>query len=852
MKGLIQLALCSVMLVLAAPAFAQSVEPSVRSRQIYADVPFELQVIANGFEDSPKPTISEFEIAGASVVFQGVSPSVMTRMSVINGRRTNSRVVKFVYSYRVEARGAGTFEIPAITVEQDGVNATSTPRRFEARGVANTKQMRIEMQVPERPVWIGESFEVKVRWYLTLNPRDQVFVVPLFDHPAFEVEAPEGVHREALEFQARGADILLPYQSSKELLGGTNYTLFEFTGVATPLEAGSFELDAPRVVAKLQVGQGRDSFGFRSARYERFKATGKATNFEVKPLPISDRPASFSNAVGTGFSIQVTTSRSVVSVGEPIELSILIRGKRGLEGISLPKMLGEGRLDDALFDVLDGGSVGEMGEDGLSKLFKVTAILKSAEAREIPPIEFAYFDPEIASYKTAKSQPIALNVGAASLVGASDVVTSTPKSDGSKAGARGRGAQAFAGNLSPSAPSQTLRSMLSLGAIVPVVWGLYLVPLLLFAFVLWRSRTGNRRGRTSELKVLHKKVESAASRAAQEAASGSAAALVNALREFARATGATPGAWLGDIESQAFDPKRSGEPVDPDLLDKARTEARCWLKASQSPNKASRAGATALVLLLVSLNSHAANAQSADSLNSARSAYEAALDTGKRGERTRAFALAQGLYRELVDQNPERPELLTDWGNAALGAGDYGLAVLAYRRALRLDRSLGRARDNLSWIRQQLPERLVDPSEASAIDSLFFWHRGWSLPIRHLVAAAAFAVALLLLLPLGLRYQTTLRRLAGIPMLLFVATLGSALMEPDTSSDAVVVIDGETLYSADSLGAPPAMSTPAPAGAEVRIKERRGAWTRVAFSDGTTGWMNSGAVTLVSPSEAAN
>jgi hypothetical protein len=38
---------------------------------------------------------------------------------------------------------------------------------------------------------------------------------------------------------------------------------------------------------------------------------------------------------------------------------------------------------------------------------------------------------------------------------------------------------------------------------------------------------------------------------------------------------------------------------------------------------------------------------------------------------------------------------------------------------------------------------------------------------------------------------------------------------------------------------------PIPAGVEVALKERRGTWTQVKLSDGTTGWLSSSAVVQV-------
>jgi tetratricopeptide (TPR) repeat protein len=813
-------------------------------------------VTVSDFEESPEPELSDFEIKGAQVDFLGMSPSVTSRRSFINGVVSSSREVRFVYSYRVEPGKAGRYEIPVITATQDGVSASSRPSAFQASGVSNSADMRVEMKVPDRPVWIGETFEVDISWYLRRNPRDQTFVIPLFDHPAFEVEAPESSSRERLAFQARGREIELPYESEAIVESGVEYTRFAFKAIATPTEAGRFELDAPRVVAKLQTGSGRDAFGFRSPRYELFKSTGKKQSFEVKPLPLSGRPASFSNAVGAGFSIKVSTSRSVVSVGEPIELTVVLGGERGLEGLSLPEMIGEGRLDKKFFELIGDQATGEMSDDGQTKTFKVSVVLNSAEAREIPAIEFSFFDPEDASYKTVHSQPIALNVDGAAMVGASDVVSSGRDQGKSRSAGTGR-TSAFAGDLTPSTGADTLRSVSSLGSIAPVLWGLYGLPLLLLVAALWLRRTGDARGRSGELRTALKRVEEAAREARSKPAEASAGELINSVRDLGKATGNKAGPWRSEVESLAFDPKRRSKPVADELVDKALAEATQWCKDSAKAKGSARTGAALLAFFMASAGSLSAQAQEITAarapaqavpkveLEAARAAYAEALSTSERGERTRRFEETERLYRALVTQMPDRPELLSDWGNAALGAGDLGTAVLAYRRALQFDQGLVRAQKNLDWVRHQMPEHLVPSSDVSAVDSLFFWHSDWSLAKRHLVAAIAFAAFILMITPWGLRYEGAMRRLAIVPLLLFVATFASAILEPSRDNAAVIVQDGETLYSADSQGAPAAMSAPLSGGLEVTVRERRGRWTQVALADGTTGWLSTSAVTTI-------
>jgi hypothetical protein len=212
-------------------------------------------------------------------------------------------------------------------------------------------------------------------------------------------------------------------------------------------------------------------------------------------------------------------------------------------------------------------------------------------------------------------------------------------------------------------------------------------------------------------------------------------------------------------------------------------------------------------------------------------------------ERQAAFGRAAAAFSAALAEHPDGAELLTDWGNSALGAGDVGTATLAYRRALAIDPSAGRARRNLEWLRGRAPEALR-PTGGAAADALFFFHRTWPRSRRLVVGAAAFALAILLLAPWGLRRRRLRRGLAIAPAAIWLAMTVSVLIEQGHRDDAVVV-EATVLRAADHASAPVAMSLPA--GVEVVVIERREGWSRVAVPSGATGWLPDGTVSPVSP-----
>ncbi|MCY3811486.1 MAG: SH3-like domain-containing protein, partial [Gammaproteobacteria bacterium] len=249
--------------------------------------------------------------------------------------------------------------------------------------------------------------------------------------------------------------------------------------------------------------------------------------------------------------------------------------------------------------------------------------------------------------------------------------------------------------------------------------------------------------------------------------------------------------------------------------------------------------------LLVALALAAGTADAGEDLTSARDAYREGLAETDRLRRVRLFEQAADALRPAALANPAAAELQVDWGNAALGAQDRGWAVLAWRRALRADPANERASRNLKWVRERLPVWLPRPASAGALDSLMFWRDRLTAAQLLVVGGVGFALAVLLLVPWRRAPQPWRRVLAVVAAAVWLGATGSALLAVDDGDAAVVVLDGATLRSADSVGASPTYPNPLPAGTEVMVVEDRATWLRVALADGTQGWLSAGGVARV-------
>ena len=832
-------------------ASAATLSLSVESQAIHADMPFTLILEAKGFEEEPTPAPPDLAIEGCEVTYLGVSPNVSSSIQIINGRRSEWREVAFVYRWRVLAPRAGRYTVPPLRVEQAGVEANSGGASFDANEVPGTDDMSVRMQLPERPFWVGETFDVTVEWLLARDVKDYQFSVPLFNLDGAEVApGPPTPTGRSVSFNAGARQVELPVFQSTVL--EERNTRFSFDARVTLNRAGTVDLPPVRVVAQLRSGATRDSWGVRRSTYGLFRAEGEPRRLTVRPLPVAGRPPTFVNAIGGGFAIDVQASRTVVSVGEPVELTVRLRGDGPLTGLSLSPLDGPGGLPAAHFSVPEGSVAGEVDEETNSKLFVFTVRVKSAEVREIPPIAFSYFDPSTGEYRTVTSEPVALSVGAGHLIGVADVVAAPTVVSQASRQDRPDGGGAIAtlvgADMSLSTPQATLAvpwgtrdSRLLLGA-------LYGAPLLaaLVAFALARSggrRTRNRTVRQA-LRALEKALDDG--QPARQAAPG----IVAALRRLADVSGNDPRETSGIVErleTRAFDPTAADQTVPREIAADLRRVAREWARRPRAPATAKASAAVvslvALAVLIESPESVASEGAPA-AVEDARGLYRSAIEEPDRLRRVRLFASAERAFRPLAAANADAPELQVDWGNAALGTQDAGRAVLAYRRALSTAPDNDRALANLAWVRDRLPVWLPRPAADGALDSLLFWRDRFSVAQLHLLGGAAFAIGVLLLTPWSRRPRWL--GLVAVPAFaVWLVAAGSAVLTGDSADGAVVVTDGVTLRSADSTGASPTFANPLPAGTEVGIVERRDAWVRVALADGTPGWLTAISVEAV-------
>ncbi|TMQ12246.1 MAG: hypothetical protein E6J91_21165 [Deltaproteobacteria bacterium] len=871
----------ALVLVLIAAGTARADAPHAEYRRLrdtpHVGVPFNLDLLVEGFDETPQPTIPRLEIPDAQVTFVTAQPDITRGVQMTNGRRTDFVQVTWVLRWQVEPRKEGRLRIPSSTVSQGDKRATATGGEIPVDTIATTDAMKLSLALPQRPIFVGETVPVTLTWLFRAEPQGELhWAVPLMAMDAFTVSGPPaGTSRKALVFPAGGKELQLPYTVDETSEGGVSYNRLTATFFLAPRRSGKIDVPASTVVAALPTGR-TDWFGNAPGRL--FRASDVARTLEVKPVPETDKPNNFAGAVGDQFSIAVTTSRSVVKLGEPVELAVKIKSNQRLDTLALGRLDGEGGLPRDKFTVPAEPPTGELADDGKTKTFKVVAQV-TGPATEVPALAFSYFDPTRAAYQTIHSEPIALSVAGGSVVGAGDVVAARPSAGGPSAGA-GSQARPAGGDavldgalvdaeLALSAAGHDDDRPLGGAALWLVLALLYAIPIAVLIARSYQLRTQSQREDAAEVRAARRRVEELLDRAATAPAREVAGPLVAALRDVARILGhavtidgrsestrggidersestgggaegrAPPGiaGLLARLETESFSPHAAAAPLSPDLRSDAAGLLRRWVVEARRTRKSRAARGAAVIVVGLGLGLGGASQAAATAAEPAPTGPMQL--TGNASARKAAFARAAAAFGDAARAMPGRPELLTDWGNAALGAGDVATAALAYRRALAIDGGNPRARHNLAWLRSRQSDAFR-PAEGGATDALLFFH-AWPRSRKLLTSAAAFALAILLLVPWSGRRRRGFVGLAILPLAVWIAMLASVVIE-DRRPDDAVVMDDVVLRAADSAGAPTALPQPLPRGVEVTVLERRDMWTKIRLAGGIAGWVPAGAV----------
>ena len=357
-----------------------------------------------GTQDVPAPEINNIDGFEARYI----GPSKV--MSIINGKISSS----ITHNYRLLPLKTGSFEIGPFTFGYKGDRFTSNKvqikvveGRREKEELAGqsaaapdvSSRIFLTLTAGKKTAYINELIPVAIKLYINrLAVRDIQF--PVF--------AQEGFSK---------ADFEEPRQY-RESINGIMYDVIEFDTRIFGTKVGELKVGPAEVICNVVTRRpGRraktpfeeDFFGGDESyfddffsHYERYPMTlrSKESPIDVIALPGEGAPAGFAGSIGD-FQFILGVSQKEVRAGDPITLKMSIYGNGNFNTTSAPKM-----EEEKGFKVYEPQARTEDNH----RVFEQVIIPENEEIRQIPRINFSFFNPDIGAYQTISRGPMPITV----------------------------------------------------------------------------------------------------------------------------------------------------------------------------------------------------------------------------------------------------------------------------------------------------------------------------------------------------------------------------------------------------------------------------------------------------------
>jgi hypothetical protein len=409
--------------LLGQPTVTLEVEPA----QPFANEAALIKVqVGNYQEQCERPTFPE--LPDCTIEYTGQSSS--SGITMLGGGPPQVRR-QITFSYTLISRKAGHLTIPAISVVVDGQTLTTKPHRLRVRELpkspspgdqesgspdtGGTDLLLAEITCAQSKLFVGQRAQFTLTiWVKAARYRGS----PLRRSNMWRFLTGRLGAFEQAQVRAGSA--------RRQLADGSTglYYVYELPIEFVVKQPGPPSFSDVAVGLNYPTRFSSDIFGdLRVIDQRTVPRMRPAINVpDVQPLPTEGRPPSFSGAVGQ-FEISTFATPTNVRVGDPIKLVIDITGEL-IEALPGPDLTAIPELVDN-FRVPTEELAGSV--SGNRKRFTQTIRAKHAEVKYIPPIEFAYFDPQSEQYVVTRSEPIPVLVSAVEQLDAADLTAITPE-----------------------------------------------------------------------------------------------------------------------------------------------------------------------------------------------------------------------------------------------------------------------------------------------------------------------------------------------------------------------------------------------------------------------------------------
>ncbi len=385
---------------------AADVRFTVSSRETYVGAAIRIQVIIEGAQAHEAPGFPAVEGAEVRELQQDDQTDLTTVLPGSSDRPT------ITYTYEVIPQVVGELMIPPISVIADGESFSTSPMRIVAKESQTGDLLYLRLMAKRRSFYVGEPIDATLEVWLKLYRVKgiRMSAEEMWRYVINEEASTFGAFAKNLQPQARNIAYRIETQLD-EHENAKEYCVYSMQQRVWAERPGTFDAGGLSVHADYPLRVRRSPVTLLGRPFEvvdsrPISATIEDSDIVVIPLPTQARPDSFQGAVGQ-YTMVVTAEPTEVRVGDPIVLSLVVRGIGRLDTLHAPLLARQEPLTSD-FRVPDEELAGIV--SGAAKKFSQTIRAKRHDVTQIPPIEFSYFDPSAEQYVTLESNPIPLNV----------------------------------------------------------------------------------------------------------------------------------------------------------------------------------------------------------------------------------------------------------------------------------------------------------------------------------------------------------------------------------------------------------------------------------------------------------
>jgi len=359
----------------------------------------------NGVQNFRPPSFQGFRVLSG--------PNQSTSMQIIQNKVSGS----LTFSYILQPSNIGEFTIGSASVAYSGKTYTTSPIKIKVEKGTPQQQAQsnggytdaelgknvfIVAEANKGNAFLGEQITVTYKLYTKLNiASPQITKLPQY----------QGFWVEELE-PTKSISFDIGMYKGERFRVATIKQVALFPTKTGTLNVTPFELNIPVIIKKKRAGNDifdeffNDSF-FGRTETVNYLAKSNTLKVNVEPLPSTGVPTSFNGAVGN-FSFKAETDKNKAVTNESITMRIIVSGSGNIKLLNLPEPqlpAGFEKYDPKIYDNVNKGSI-----ISGQKIAEYLIVPRTPGDKEIPPIEFSYFNPSSKRFVTISSPLFRISV----------------------------------------------------------------------------------------------------------------------------------------------------------------------------------------------------------------------------------------------------------------------------------------------------------------------------------------------------------------------------------------------------------------------------------------------------------